>query len=78
MLRALLVALGQTPEPLLAAAQSPEIKQRLRGQTDEAVRGGIFGAPSVTVGDELFWGNDRLEAAVAWYQRGAPVRRHTD
>jgi 2-hydroxychromene-2-carboxylate isomerase len=26
---------------------------------------GIFGAPSFTIGDELFWGNDRLEASLA-------------
>jgi 2-hydroxychromene-2-carboxylate isomerase len=30
---------------------------------------GLFGAPSFTVGDELFWGNDRLETALAWAQR---------
>jgi 2-hydroxychromene-2-carboxylate isomerase len=62
----ILAALGQTPAPILAAAQSPEIKQQLRAQTDEAIRRGVFGAPSFTVGDELFWGNDRLEAAIEW------------
>jgi len=65
----ILSALGQAPAPLLAAAQTPETKQQLRANTDEAIRRGIFGAPSCTVGDELFWGNDRLEAAVAWQQR---------
>ncbi|MEZ5580431.1 MAG: hypothetical protein R3F36_15045 [Candidatus Competibacteraceae bacterium] len=30
---------------------------------------GIFGAPTFIVGDELFWGNDRLEAALAWATR---------
>jgi 2-hydroxychromene-2-carboxylate isomerase len=72
VLRDLLTQLGQAPEPWLAAAQSSEVKQQLRAQTDEAIRRGIFGAPSATVGDELFWGNDRLEAAVAWYGRSAP------
>ena len=48
----------------MAAAQSPQTKQQLREQTDEAIRRGIFGAPSCTVGDELFWGNDRLETAI--------------
>jgi len=62
----LLAALDQSPAPILAAAQSPAVKQRLREQTDEAMRRGIFGAPAFTVGDELFWGNDRLEAALAW------------
>jgi 2-hydroxychromene-2-carboxylate isomerase len=35
-------------------------------QTERAQALGIFGAPSFTIGDELFWGNDRLERAVAW------------
>jgi 2-hydroxychromene-2-carboxylate isomerase len=43
---------------------------RLRAQNDEAVALGLFGAPSFTVRDELFWGNDRLEAALAWAKRG--------
>jgi 2-hydroxychromene-2-carboxylate isomerase len=55
------------PEPVLAAAQSDEIKGRLRTQTEEAERRGIFGAPSFTTADgELFWGNDRLEHALRW------------
>ncbi len=50
----------------LAAANSPENKNALRRQTEEAASRGLFGAPSYTIGDELFWGNDRLEAALAW------------
>lgn len=65
----LLTSVDVQPEPILAAAQSAELKQTLRAQTDDAIRRGIFGAPSCTVGDELFWGNDRLEAAIAWAQR---------
>jgi 2-hydroxychromene-2-carboxylate isomerase len=54
-------------EPALAAAQSDDIKTRLRAQTDEAQRLGLFGAPSFTTADgELFWGNDRLEPALRW------------
>ena len=34
-----------------------------------AIKRGIFGARSFTVGDELFWGNDRLEDALAWAKR---------
>jgi 2-hydroxychromene-2-carboxylate isomerase len=42
-------------------------KARLRAQTEEAQRLGLFGAPSFTTEDgELFWGNDRLEAALRW------------
>jgi 2-hydroxychromene-2-carboxylate isomerase len=56
----------------LAAAQSDEIKTRLRAQTDEAQRLGLFGAPSFTTADgELFWGNDRLEQALRWQKLSA-------
>jgi len=59
-------ALGLPAAEVLERAQSPAAKQRLREQTDEAIRRGIFGAPTFVVGDELFWGNDRLEDALAW------------
>ncbi|MEW6297751.1 MAG: 2-hydroxychromene-2-carboxylate isomerase [Thermodesulfobacteriota bacterium] len=64
----ILAALRQDGEALLAQAQLPETKDRLRRQTEEAAARGIFGAPSFGVGDELFWGNDRLEDAIAWCQ----------
>jgi len=41
----------------------PDVKAALRANTDEAVRRGAFGAPAIFVGDELFWGNDRLHHA---------------
>jgi len=54
----------------LASAQSDANKARLRAQTDEARRLGLFGAPSfITPDGELFWGNDRLEAALTWVKR---------
>ncbi|MEM9780887.1 MAG: 2-hydroxychromene-2-carboxylate isomerase [Pseudomonadota bacterium] len=55
---------GGEPEMALTAAVAPEIKQALRANTEAAQAAGIFGAPSVTVGEELFWGDDRLEAAL--------------
>jgi 2-hydroxychromene-2-carboxylate isomerase len=60
-----LEACGQ-PAALVAEGETEAAKARLRANTDEASRRGIFGAQSFTVGDELFWGNDRLEAALAW------------
>jgi 2-hydroxychromene-2-carboxylate isomerase len=66
----LLRALGVDPQPVLLEAQSEAIKARLRKETDEAQRLGIFGAPSFIVDGELFWGNDRLESALAWAKRG--------
>ena len=41
-------------------------KTALRHQTEEAVRLGLFGAPSFIVGEELFWGDDRLEDALVF------------
>lgn len=65
-----LAGLQIDPQPVLAAARSDAIKGRLRAQTEEAQRLGLFGAPSFTTPDgELFWGNDRLEAALRWASR---------
>jgi 2-hydroxychromene-2-carboxylate isomerase len=62
----ILARLGIDPAGTAAAANAPFNKERLKAQTDEAVARGLFGAPSLTVGEELFWGNDRLEDAIAW------------
>ena len=56
----------------LEAAQSDDVKSRLRAKVETAQRLGVFGAPSFTTSDgELFWGNDRLERALLWAQRGS-------
>lgn len=60
-----LQAVGQ-PARALEVAQLPEAKARLRMETERAQALGIFGAPTFGVGGELFWGNDRLESAIAW------------
>ena len=64
-------ALGQPCARRLGEAQAPESKEQLRAQSQRAVELGIFGAPSFVVGGELFWGNDRLEAALDWARRKA-------
>lgn len=61
--------LGQSGEEILAIAQSDESKHALRAQTEAAESYGIFGAPMFRVGEELFWGNDRLEDAIEWASR---------
>jgi 2-hydroxychromene-2-carboxylate isomerase len=67
----LLDRLHVAPAPVLDAARSDSNKARLRIQTEEARRLGIFGAPSFVTSDgELFWGNDRLERALAWATNG--------
>jgi 2-hydroxychromene-2-carboxylate isomerase len=66
-IRDILSELKVDPEKTLAAAQTDEIKDKLRAQTAEAQRLEIFGAPTfITADGELFWGNDRLESAIAW------------
>ncbi|HTT47949.1 MAG TPA: 2-hydroxychromene-2-carboxylate isomerase [Pseudolabrys sp.] len=63
----ILARLDVKAAPVFEAARSDDNKAALRRQTDEAQRLGIFGAPSFTTADgELFWGNDRLERALAW------------
>jgi len=52
--------LGLDPEEFAALCQKPEWKQALKANTDEAVERGAFGAPSIFVGDDLYFGQDRL------------------
>jgi 2-hydroxychromene-2-carboxylate isomerase len=64
---------GGDPVADFAEAASDEIKAALRANGAEAEAKGLFGAPSFLVprgeGYELFWGNDRLEQAIAWAAR---------
>ena len=57
---------GENVGSILNEANSQASKDMLREQTDEAYKRGVFGAPSFYVGNELFWGNDRLERAIKW------------
>jgi 2-hydroxychromene-2-carboxylate isomerase len=57
--------LGLPVQPIIARALSEENKLALRRQTEEARQRGLFGAPTFFVGDEMFWGNDRLDDALA-------------
>jgi 2-hydroxychromene-2-carboxylate isomerase len=58
---ATLKAAGFDPEAFAALAADPAVKQKLIDNTDEAVRRGVFGAPTMFVGDAMFFGQDRLE-----------------
>jgi 2-hydroxychromene-2-carboxylate isomerase len=59
-------------EAALAAADAPDTKAALRQATEEAQSLGVYGAPSFTTpAGELFWGNDRIEQAIAWAKREA-------
>lgn len=60
----LLAGIGVPADAVITRAQSPEVKQALREQTEQGTRRGLFGAPSFFVGDALYWGNDQLEDAL--------------
>lgn len=61
-----LSSLGVEPGPLFQQASLEPVKRQLRAFTDEAAALGIFGAPNAVVKGELFFGQDRLEDALAW------------
>ena len=69
LIAGILTSLALPAGELIARAQSDECKAALRAQSDEAARRGIFGAPTFFIGDELFWGNDRLEDALEYAAR---------
>ncbi|MXO59034.1 2-hydroxychromene-2-carboxylate isomerase [Altererythrobacter salegens] len=66
---------GQDPARVLAEANSPDGHARLLAVTKRAMALGVFGAPTFAVGGELFWGNDRLEDAIAWAKSGGLASR---
>lgn len=69
----IITSLGHDPARVLDRSASDEIKSALRARTDGAADKGIFGAPTFVTDDgEIFWGDDRLEAALAW----ASGKRH--
>jgi 2-hydroxychromene-2-carboxylate isomerase len=56
---------GLDPREAEAATRDPEVKLALRATTDAAHEIGVFGVPTIAVGEELFWGDDRLGDAAA-------------
>lgn len=65
-LQTILQGLGKDPALLLERAGATAARERYAAQTEIARRAGIFGSPSFMVGEELFWGDDRLEEALEW------------
>jgi 2-hydroxychromene-2-carboxylate isomerase len=58
---AVLARAGFDPAGMLAIASDPVVKDALKALTQAAVDRGIFGAPTFFVGDEMFWGQDRID-----------------
>jgi 2-hydroxychromene-2-carboxylate isomerase len=61
VLTEVLTTAGFSPEEFFAAAENPSNKEKLKATTDEAVARGVFGAPTFFVGDEMHFGQDRLD-----------------
>lgn len=62
--------LGIEPEELKTAVQDPEVKARLKAETDRSLERGVFGSPFIFVDGEPFWGADRLDQVERWLATG--------
>ena len=71
VLGAIALSLGYAPAEFLQKLDEPEIKNRLRANTDELIQRGGFGSPTMFVnGDDMYFGNDRLPLVEAALMRG--------
>ena len=61
---------GTDRDALLTGIQEPEIKERLKEVTNNAIERGIFGSPFFMVDDEPFWGHDRMDEVDRWLETG--------
>lgn len=64
-------AVSRDPDEVIARADSPEMHEAVLRETQAARELGIFGSPTFAVGDEIFWGDDRLEDAIAFAKTAA-------
>jgi 2-hydroxychromene-2-carboxylate isomerase len=67
-------AAGLDPADAQEALADLSVKEELRDATDAAHSRGVFGVPTIAVGEELFWGDDRLEEAAAALARTGASR----
>ncbi|MBD0271082.1 MAG: 2-hydroxychromene-2-carboxylate isomerase [Acetobacteraceae bacterium] len=70
-LSALLGECGQDAETVLRLGAEPRWAERREADTGAALARGVFGAPSYVIGDDIFWGQDRLEFVDRRLARGA-------
>ena len=69
VVRGLLAGAGLDADRALARAQSDELMERLDADSRAAVERGVFSAPTLFVGDEMFWGNDQFECVRHYLQK---------
>jgi 2-hydroxychromene-2-carboxylate isomerase len=67
-----IAASGLAADAILAASDSQTIRDELAAIVEQAIKRGVFGAPMFFVGDEMFWGKDRLDFVERWLQRTPP------
>jgi 2-hydroxychromene-2-carboxylate isomerase len=60
---------GFDGDALAADADSTSVREEVTAITDRAIARGVFGAPTFFVGDEMFWGKDRLDFVEQWLKR---------
>ena len=71
VVRDLLAGAGLDADAALDRAQSDELRERLDADSRAAVERGVFGAPTLFVGDQMFWGNDRFELVRHYIQKAS-------
>jgi 2-hydroxychromene-2-carboxylate isomerase len=62
--------LGLQRDEVLAGMSAPAVKERLKSETDAAIKRGVFGSPYVVIDDEPFWGVDRFDQVERWLSQG--------
>lgn len=72
-LRDALNGAGFDGEAMIARTREPEVKRALERETNDAIEHGVFGVPSMRIGDELFWGQDRLADIDRYLDGNDPV-----
>ncbi|MDZ4055473.1 MAG: DsbA family protein, partial [Polynucleobacter sp.] len=60
-IRSTVIELGIDPDEFEILSSSDEIGDELAKSTDQGVERGVFGVPMIVIGDQLFWGKDRME-----------------
>ncbi len=67
---ALIAECGLDPQQVMALAQDPRWLERRTADTEAALARGVFGAPSYVIGEDIFWGQDRLDFVARRLARG--------
>jgi 2-hydroxychromene-2-carboxylate isomerase len=70
VLSALASEAGADPAQMARGVQEPAVKDKLKALVDESIARGVFGAPTIFVDGEMFWGNDRLPQVERWLAAG--------